>query len=284
MVLCLFVAVACGNDDADPDLDAGGGPATTASDDGGDGDEDDDDGGSAGDGQGKLAGDLVTIRLINLLGHSEGGTDAEVMGPGEDFQPAVYDEVAYGEIIEVEFPKQWDVQLRRLDNGEVASGHTAFDDTPPGQVVVYSDGGATELGGEPEDRVDGWTTVGVVSAIHDPDNPATAFVPTDDTGTCLYGVNPGPSPDGYPTNYATIADGGDSSGIAPLTLVGDRVYLAEPGTILVAWSYMDEDAASQDDDCSRRAFEAEVEGEDGKAVFVAFYGDVDDVQHTVYNE
>lgn len=277
-LVVLSLAAACGGDD--PDTADPGAAVGTGDDDGSGGEE------NGGDGSGRPAGETVTLRMINLVGHTEGGIDVDVAGPGEDFSLVRYQTVAYGEIAEIEVPDEFGVTLWRVGTEEVVGPPVSvFGDTPTGQVVVVRDEAAGTLGADPEDRVEGFATVGVVSAIDDPD-PNRAYLPTDDSGTCLYGVSPEPSPDdNFPTtNYATPEDGGDTSGISPLTLVSDRVLYVEPGPQLMAWAVQDEDVFEQGEDCSNRAFETEIDAEDGRAVFIAFYGDSSDVQVTVYNE
>jgi hypothetical protein len=218
--------------------------------------------------------------MINLVGAEEGGVDVDVVGPAEDFtSDHVYGSVPYGEVAEIEFPTKWDPKLVRAGTDEeLASGYTVHDDTDPGRVVVYRGGSGSTFGPFVEDRKEGYATVGVVSAIADPD-PNRRYRPSTPDGVCLFSVG-----DEVPAPMATAAEGGDTSGILGLGLVGDFVWYVEPGPQVIAYGDAAADVFTQGDDCSDFAFSAEIDAVEGKAVFVAFYGDSADVRSTVYYE
>jgi hypothetical protein len=259
-------------DDADPEGDAD--PA------GGEDPEGDQEGADGGDGPGPISGETATLRMVNLVGSAEGGIDVDVVGPAEDFgSDYVYGSVRYGEVAEIEFPEEWDARLVRAGTDElVGDGFTVYDDTEPGRVVVYRGGTGSTFGAFLEDRRDGYATLGVVSAIADAD-PNRRYRPSDPDGVCLYSVG-----NDVPAPMATPAEGGDTTGIISLGLVDDFVWYVEPGPQVIAYADAADDVFTQVEDCASFAFSAEIEAREGKAVFVAFYGDSSDVQSTVYYE
>jgi hypothetical protein len=268
------------------DTDADDGDADAAAEDGdedgsGDADTDFGEGGAErGDGSGPLDADMATLRMINLVGVAEGGIDVDVVGPAEDItSDHVYGTVAYGEVAEIEFPEQWDARLKRAGTDEEVGGtFTVYDDTEPGRVVAFREEGASTFGAFVEDRKDGYATIGVVSAIDDPD-PNRSYRPSNPDGVCLFSVG-----DEVPAPMATAAEGGDTRGILTLGLVSDFVWYIEPGPQVVTYGDSAEDVFEQGDDCTSFAFDAEIDAEAGKAVFVAFYGPSSDVRSTVYYE
>jgi hypothetical protein len=302
VVALIVLAGACGDDDqsivgdvdvgaedlgggAGADLETSDGGARLGDDGSGDGDADGDvvDGNGDGDvdtGLGPIGGETATLRMINLVGSSKGGIDVDVVGPAEDISSDyVYGSVRYGEIAEIEFPTDWDARLVRAGTDQAVGGtFTVYDDTEPGRVVVFRDDGASTFGAFIEDRLDGYATLGVVSAIADPD-PNRRYRPSDPDGVCLYSVG-----NEVPAPMATPAEGGDTRGIISLGLLGDFVWYVEPGPQVITYGDAAEDVFSQVDDCSSFAFSAEIDAVEGKAVFVAFYGNSSSVQSTVYYE
>ncbi len=286
LAVAIALAGACGDDaqltsgDVDVETEDVGGEV--GGDLGGDEGESDLDGGDvdAPDGLGPISGEMATLRMINLVGSAKGGIDVDVVGPAEDFSSDyVYGSVGYGEVAEIEFPVQWDATLVRAGTDvDVGGTFTVHDDTEPGRVVVYRDGGASTFGAFLEDRLDGYAIVGVVSAIADPD-PNRRYRPSDVNGVCLYSVG-----HEVPAPMATPAEGGETTGIISLGLVDDFVWYIEAGPQVISYGDAAEDVFSQVDDCSSFAFSAEIDAEEGKAVFVAFYGDSSNVQSTVYYE
>jgi hypothetical protein len=279
------IAVACGGDDDD----VGGGDAVVDDlvdaelpDDEADDDGFDDGGpdeGNVGD-SGAMAGEMATLRMVNLTGSSEGGVDVDVIGPGADFSSDhVYGSVAYGEVADIEFPEGWDARLVRAGTDEVVGGpFTVHDDTEPGRVVAFRDGSGSTFGAFVEDRLPGHAAVGIVSAIADPD-PNRRWRYSSPEGVCLFSVG-----SNVPAPMATPAEGGETSGILSLGLVGDFVWYIEPGPQVITLSDAAPDVFEQGEDCSSIAFDVEVEAVDGKAIFVAFFGASDDVRSTVYYE
>jgi hypothetical protein len=282
------VAVACGGEDDDDDLGLDADASAEQADDEqvddepADGAVDDDDAvdeAEVGD-AGAMDGETAMLRMVNLTGAAEGGVDVDVIGPAEDFtSDHVYGSVAYGEIAEIEFPVGWDAQLVRAGTDEVVGGpFTVHDDTEPGRVVAFRDGSGSTFGAFVEDRLEGYASVGVVSAIADPD-PNRRWRYSSPDGVCLYSVG-----HDVPAPMATPAEGGETGGILTLGLVGDFVWYIEPGPQVITLADAAADVFEQVEDCTSIAFDVEVDPQEGKAVFVAFYGPSDDVRATVYYE
>lgn len=235
-----------------------------------------DDGGDTG----PMSGDRAILRMVNLSGAAEGGVDVDVVGPAADFTSRyVYGSVRYGEVAEIEFPEGWDAYLVRAGTDEEVGGpFTVHDDTEPGRVVAFRDGSGSTFGAFVEDRLPGYASVGIVTAIADPD-PNRRWRYSDTEGVCLYSVG-----SNVPAPMATPADGGETGGILSAGLVDDFVWFIEPGPQTITFGDAAADVFEQVEDCSSFAFDVEIEPVEGKAVFVAFYGPSDNVQATVYYE
>lgn len=244
----------------------------------------DSDAGGSGNDRGEPSGALDTdtaiLRMVNLVGAGEGGVEVDVIGPGADITtPHVYGTVAYGELAEIDFPVRWDARLVRAGtNQAVSSTQTVHRDTDPGQVVVFRDDSASKLGAFPEDRRDGFSIVGIASAISD-DDPNRRWRFSTRDGVCLFGVG-----DQVPAPMATAADGGDTRGILTLGVADDFVWYVKPGAQTLSFAHATANVFDQGDDCSSPAFDVDIEAKEGKAVFVAVYGTSDDVRSTVYYE
>ena len=270
-MLTALVIGACGDDDATSSDDTVIDDATSSPDDGDTVDVDDGD---------AFDGEMATLRMVNLVGVTEGGVDVDVVGPGADLTSShVYGSVAFGEIAEIEYPAQFDAQLVRAGTDEAIGGSaTVHDDTEPGQVVVFRDDGASTLGAYHEDRKGGYAPIGLASAIVDDDPNRTWRWSTED-GTCLFSLG-----NEVPAPMATAADGGDTRGILTLQLVDDFVWYVQPGPQTISFADSAADVFGQGDDCSSPAFDVDIDAEEGKAVFLAIYGTGDDIRTTVYYE
>lgn len=282
VALVAVVAVGCGGDDGVglPDVDDD--RVEVPVDDDGDAGSGDDDG-SGGDDEGPISSgvDTATLRMVNLVGAAEGGITVDVVGLATDFsgEDVVYATVGYGEIATFEFPEDFDARVVRSGTDEPLSGsYTVYDDTEPGTVAVFYDGGTFTGGPDPETRREGYATVGVFAAIADPD-PNRVYRPSTPDGVCLFSLG-----NEVPAPMATSAEGGETSGILNLPIVGDRAFLVEPGPQTITYSNAAKDVFEQGDDCSSIAFSVDIVAEEGKAVFVGLYGDSSDVQSVVYVE
>lgn len=283
VIVCSGAMAACGS--ADEGAETVGVDAVDPTDDNEVADQTDDsevdgDDESDGGGVGPMGGEMATLRMINLVRTQDGGVDVDVVGPAEDFtSDYVYGTVAYGSVAEIEFPVQWDASLVRAGTTEAVGGSiTVFDDTEPGRVVAFRDDGASTFGAFVEDRKDGFATVGMVSAIADPD-PNRRYRYSSPDGVCLFSVG-----DQVPAPMATAAEGGDTRGILSTGLVDDFVWYIEAGPQEITHADAAADVFTQGDDCSSKAFSADIDAVEGKAVFIAFYGDSSDVRSTVYYE
>jgi hypothetical protein len=279
VVLALVVASCGGGDDIGlPEVDDESVEVPT-DDDGGD------DPGSGGDGGGDgpipSGVDTATLRMVNLVGAAEGGITVDVVGFATDFsgEDVVYATVGYGEIATFEFPEDFDARVVRSGTDEpLSSSYTVYDDTEPGTVAVFYDTGTFTGGPDPETRREGYATVGVFAAIADPD-PNRIFRPSTPDGVCLFSLG-----NEVPAPMATAAEGGETSGILNLPIVGDRAFHIEPGPQTITYSNAAKDVFEQGDDCSSIAFSVDVVAEEGQGVFVGFHGDSSDVRSVVYVE
>lgn len=277
VLTAVLVLTACGGGD---------GGVSSAGDDNNDNSKNEDVSGSAeepgrGSGGDAWEGDRAILRMINLVGVADGGVDVDVIGPAADFSSDyVYGTVAYGEIAEIEFPEGFDPRIVRSGTDEpVGAGSvTVHGDTEPGRVIVYRDADAGTYGAFEEHRKEGFATVGLVSAIVDPD-PNRRYRPSNSEGVCLFSLGTE-----VPAPMGTPAEGGNTGSILGLGLVGDFAFYVEPGPQTITYADSDEDPSSQGEDCSSFAFDVDIDAEEGKAVFIAFYGDSSDVQATVYRE
>lgn len=291
--LALLTAAACGGDDpgaearVDAGVDAGSdstieseddtelGPVTDEESEPIEGDGSD---GSGGSDTSPLDGEMATLRMVNLVGVAEGGVDVDVVGPASDIvSDHVYGTVAFGQVAEIEFPSQWDARLVRAGTDvPVGVSDTVYGDTADGQVVVFRDDDASLLGPYHEHRRDGYAPIGIATAIVDAD-PLRTWRWSSDDGVCLFSVG-----HDVPAPMATAAEGGETSGILTLGLVGDFVWYVEPGPQRITFADSAPDVFEQGDDCSRITFAVDIDAEAGRPIFVALYGPSDDVRSVVY--